>query len=113
MKYLDFRNIYLSLDDCDSEEMFIHERGWQDWMEEYADDESGEKITNILHDVWCMKGNIVKGLKSVFGLTQKKISEEYGIPIRTVEQWSSELKKIPPEKACMLAFCVFTDQDII
>lgn len=113
MKYRDFRNIYLSLDDCDSEEMFIAERGWQDWMKEYADDESGGNITNILHNVWCMKGNIVKGLKSVFGLTQRKISEEYGIPIRTIEQWSSGLKKIPLGKACMLAYCVFTDHDII
>ena len=113
MKYRDFRNIFLTLDDCDSEDMFIAERGWQEWMEEYADDESGEKITNILHSVWCMKDNIVKGLKTVCGLTQKEISEQYGIPKRTIEQWSSELRKIPPQKACMLAFCVFSDFGII
>lgn len=113
MKYRDFRNIYLSLGDCDSEEMFIAERGWQDWMEEYADDESGGKITNILHAFWCIKDNIVKGLKIVCGLTQEEIDEDYGIPKRTIEDWSSGAHIAPQGKACMLAFCVFTDQDII
>ena len=52
-------------------------------------------------------------IKKVGKLTQDEIAEDYGIPKRTIEDWSSGAQTAPHGKACMLAFCVFTDQDII
>lgn len=114
MTYTQFREIVLSIPDSTTLEDFIHVRGWQEWMDEYYD-ESGEndRIIPILTAVWGMRENPIKGIKTAAGLTNAKLSEQYGISVRTVEDWARGERKCPGYTSTMLAYIIFAEKGII
>lgn len=63
--------------------------------------------------IYTIKQNTTKGIQDATGLTQKEISERYGIPLRTLEDWKAGKRKIPTQKECMLTFCVLSDMELI
>lgn len=109
MTYSQFREITLSLYDCTDLDHFIAERGWQEWMDDYDTD----RIVEILTSVWGMRENPIKGIKAAAELTNAKLSAQYGIPLRTVEEWARGAMKCPDYTSTMLAYCVFADKGII
>lgn len=119
MTYTQFREIVLSLGDYPDQseqslELFIHERGWQEWMDGYYD-ESGktDRITPILQAIWQMRDNPIKGIKKATKHTNESLSLTYGIPRRTVEDWARGVRECPAYTSTMLAYCVFADKGII
>lgn len=114
MTYIQFREIVLSLPDCQNLDEFITERGWQDWMDEYATEEdNADRVVEILTVIWGMRENPIKGIKAAAGLTNAKLSEQYGISIRTIEDWARGARSCPDYTSTMLAYCVFSDHGII
>ncbi|MGM9647128.1 MAG: hypothetical protein ACI3YH_03230 [Eubacteriales bacterium] len=109
MTYTQFREIVLSIDDCTDLDHFIAERGWQEWMDDYDTD----RIVEILTAVWGLKCNPIKGIKQAAKHTNQSLSQTYGIPIRTVEDWSRSVRACPIYTWTMLAYCVFADSWII
>lgn len=47
--------------------------------------------------------NNLKVLRTESGLTQKKLSEEINIPLRTLQNWETGIRNINPDKAKILA----------
>ena len=109
MTYSQFREITLSLDDCTNLDQFIAERGCQEWMDDYDTD----RIVEILTSVWCLKDNPIKWIKQAAKHTNQSLSQTYGIPVRTVEDWSRNARACPIYTWTMLAYCVFADSGII
>lgn len=109
MTYIQFREIVISLQDCKDLDHFIAERGWQDWM----DGCDSDRTVEILTAVWELRDNPIKGIKAVTKLTNAKLSEQYGISIRTVEDWARGVRQCPDYTSTMLAYCVFADKGII
>lgn len=118
MTYTKFREIVISLDDYtaeDSFELFVAERGWQEWMNEYYD-ESGEndRITPILSAVWGMRENPIKGVKAATKMTNKNIAEMIGIPLVTVDTWSRGFRQTRSDyTTTMIAYIIFAEKGII
>ena len=90
-------------------DQFIAEREYQDWMEPYT----SEQTAAILSAIWELKDNPVKGIKKVTHLTNKALSERYGIPTRSIENWCCGERQCPAYTWMMMAYCVFTDAGIL
>lgn len=85
---------------------YIAERGFEDWMLRYSDD--GEDVTDpdsVIRDLSAIykltrKGTV--GLRQSLGLTQAQLSDRFGIPKRTIENWEAGKSSIPPYTLCSL-----------
>jgi hypothetical protein len=115
MTFIDFRKIILTLNDCETLEQFISERGYQEWMNEYIpeDSDSSSRVVDILTATWGLKENPIKGIKKVTGYTSETLGCSYGVSIRSIDNWSCGLRKCPDYTWMMLAYCVFSDSGII
>lgn len=87
MKYQDFRKIF--------------------------ENSSEKSINPVENAIYTIKKNPTKGIQLLTGYTQKQISERYDLSRRIVEEWASGRITIPQGKACMLAFCVLSDLEMI
>ena len=109
MIYNDFCNIWLSALDYtdDQRDLYIHERGWQTWMEEFGDDSAAIICTlEIIHD---MAHRGIKAIRAVTGLSQQAFGEAYGIPRRSIQNWESGINSAPTYTVMHLGFAVVTD----
>lgn len=109
MKYQEFYSLYSSAADSKNFESFVAEEGLPPCFADYPD----EKILPIFKAVWELRGNPIKGIKKVCGITNQYISGKYHIPIRSVDNWSADIRTPPEYTAIMLAYCAFTDEEII
>lgn len=85
---------------------------YQDFCELFqkTEKESKNPTENVIYSI---KKNPTQGLQKATKLTQKQISEKYGMSIRTLEEWNAGRNRTNPEKFCMLAFCVLSDLELI
>lgn len=109
MTYKQFYGIVITLDDCTDIDHFVAEQGGKDWTEPYT----AEQTVAILSAIWELKDNPVKGIRMATHTTNKAISETYGIPIRSVNNWSAKIRECPAYTWMMLAYCVYTDAGIL
>lgn len=110
MKYQEFYDLYAAAVDSTDFEMFVAEEGLPPCFADYPD----ERILQIFEAIWQLKDNPTKGIKKVCGLTNRAISDKYHIPIRTVEdRLAKTVVSRNAYDAVMLAYCVFTDEEII
>ena len=108
MIYKLFDMIYREAKEYKSEEMYIMERGWQIWMNDYT----AENISNILREVWSLAKSDIKQLRKKAKLNMRGFSAKFGIPYNTALKWESEGKnhREPPEYLIeMIAFVLFED----
>lgn len=57
--------------------------------------------------------NPIRDIKAICKMTNRSLSERFGIPIRTVEDWSSGARCCPTYTWQMIAYISFTDFGII
>lgn len=109
MTYTDFRTIWISALDYtpDQRDLYIHERGWQTWMEEYGDDTAA--IICTLDSIYDMAHTGCKGIRAMTGLSQRAFAAAYGMPTRSVENWESGVNAAPTYTLMMLGFAVLSD----
>lgn len=110
MTYNDFRSIWFSALDyaADQRDLYIAERGWQTWMEEYGDDSQG--IIDALDMIYAMAHGGCKAIRSFTGLTQQAFGDAYGIPRRSVQNWEKDWSDAPLYVTTMLGFAVFSQK---
>lgn len=123
IKFKQFRRLYEEALEQPDVDMYVAERGWQSWMNEYAgnpDDETAiikdnkvNKVVEILYAVHDLHENAINKLVAMTGLTQFEFARRYGIPLRTVENWCSDTRKAPVYVNAMLAFIVFFEEGVI
>lgn len=95
MKFEIFSGLYnqaLQYSDCD---MYVAERGWQEWMDSYSDGNDVSIISTILSNIFDLAHMDIKEMRSTLGLTFKGFFELYSIPIRTAQDWEYGKNKTP------------------
>lgn len=84
MRYELFSRLYDEAGEYDDLELYIAERGWQDWMDDYSEVDS---IAEILDKIYSLAKSDFKDLRIQSGHGIKAFSLAYGIPERTVQAW--------------------------
>lgn len=102
MDYLLFVSLYneaLSYNDVD---MYVAERGWQSWLDEYPDEKLGpilQKIFDLAH------GSLADNRET----SRAQFSRDYSIPLRTLEDWDSGRRLAPDYVKSLIDYTLFLD----
>lgn len=112
MKFEWFSRLYCEARyDYSDEEMFIAERGWQDWMEDFPE----EKLGEILSTIWDFSKCSINELREKLGINKKKFAAIYNIPYATMVKWDvdGDNNRNPPEYLEMLvAYTVYENMTL-
>lgn len=103
----DFRKHYKDAIETESEELFIAEPGWEDWMDRY-DVDTAVSILKIIYKLSQAGHNITK-LRTIYGSSRSEFSRTFGIPLRTLENWDNGICKPNDYPFYMIAHEVFID----
>ncbi|WP_373761271.1 helix-turn-helix domain-containing protein [Jeotgalibaca porci] len=83
MKFELFKTLYTeALEYGEDKEMYIAERGWQEWMQNYPP-------TETLEVIWSLAKGTVKENREKYNLSRAAFSRRNNIPTRTLENWDS------------------------
>lgn len=87
--YINYETFAKLLDESkeyDDFEMYVAERGWQEWMNPF--EQSPELISKILSIVFRMGKEKIKEARELAGISSRaEMSRKYRIPLRTLENW--------------------------
>ncbi|HFU4488750.1 TPA: helix-turn-helix domain-containing protein [Streptococcus suis] len=88
MKFELFNKLYSEALESPSLELYIAERGWQEWMESYE----AQEIADILSTVHKLANSTLAESREG---SRAEFARRFDIPIRTLEDWDSG-KRVPP-----------------
>lgn len=107
MDYQLFARLYHEAENYTDVDMYVGERGWQDWMDGYSE----EKVGSMLCSIYEIARMDFKALRTKLQLSQVQMGIVYDIPRRTIENWESgnALKDREPPRylVCLVAYTVF------
>lgn len=103
MNYKTFATLYSEAAEYNDIDMYICERGWQDWMDSYNDP---SQIATDLNKIFDMAKTSLGDIRKNFNLSRAKFCRIYHIPIRTVEDWE-RMDRIPDYVKCMICYTLF------
>lgn len=99
-----FARIYAEAKQYEDEEMYVMERGWQDWMNNLA---NAEEIVDMLKEIFDIANHGIDAVLSRYK-SLKQVSVLYGIPYSTVQKWHSGAIVPPEYTVMMLAYITIT-----
>ena len=102
MKFGLFKELYDEALEIASLELFIAERGWQDWMENYTPDE----VAELLSRIYYLANNPLKDTRKV---SRAEFSRQYGIPVRTLQDWDLGVSSSPKYVKLLIDFAQFAN----
>ncbi|MFQ9630008.1 MAG: helix-turn-helix domain-containing protein [Enterococcus avium] len=103
MTYKLFLSLYseaLSYADTD---MFIGERGWQDWMDDYPTEELG----TLMQDIFFLAKSDLKTIREKYGYSRAAFSRSFDIPVRSLEDWDAGRRKMPDYVKVLICYALF------
>jgi hypothetical protein len=101
MKFELFKELYDEALEIASLELYVAERGWQDWMEGYTPDE----VAELLGRIYRLANNPLKDTREV---SRAEFSRRYGIPVRTLQDWDLGNRSAPEYVKLLIDFAQFT-----
>lgn len=105
MKFELFATLYKEALEYDDVDMFIAERGWQDWMDSYDTDSIGDILTTI----YTLANEPIKEMRLNQKLSRAQFCRTYDIKTRTAEDWDSGARPIPDHTKMLVAYTFFMD----
>ena len=111
MKFTLFAKLYGEALDYTSQEMYITERGWQEWMDTYMDndDSDASKVTSILERIYSLAHMDIGQLRSEAKLSANAFSRLFGIPTRTVQSWEYKERRTPEYALLLISYAIFME----
>jgi len=94
MTYKTFYQLFGEALESSSADIFVAERGWQDWMDTEMGGDS-DAVMEVLQRIYLVAHMTLAEIRAVTGLTQVKFAERFCIPRRTVQNW--ELRNNCPD----------------
>lgn len=92
----------------EDQEMYISERGWQEWMNPFED--SPELIAKILDIVFGMGESNIQDERKTIGISSRaEMSRKYGIPLRTLENWELNENNVPSYTMNLVLYTFFLE----
>lgn len=101
MRFELFKELYDEALEITSLELFIAERGWQDWMGDYHPDE----VVTLLSRIYQLANNPLKDTREV---SRAEFSRQYGIPVRTLQDWDLGNRSAPEYVKVLIDFAQFS-----
>lgn len=105
MKFDTFKKLYTEAKEYDNLEMYISERGWQEWMDSYAD---ANDITSVLTDIYTMSNGGVEELCFVSRMKMKALANMVELPYTTIQRWKAA--EIPERDKMLIAFAILSNK---
>lgn len=110
MNYNIFATLFNEAREYNNFEMYLSERGWQDWMNDYAD---SDEIVSVMEEIYALgkksTAEIVKDYKEMCG---HSILGECEIPYRTLQNWSLGTREPAPYVICLIAYAIFESEEV-
>lgn len=98
MKYELFNQLYAEALEYSDVELYIAERGWQEWMDDCED--PGETLNSI----YSLANSSLKEIRESKGISRAAFSRMYNIPIRSLENWDSGSREAPDYIKPLIAY---------
>lgn len=99
--YPQFCLMYNEAKNCDDVDMYVAERGWQEWMNEFDD---VSDITAILNLIYDLRFATVKDLRTALNYSQALFANTFNTSTRNVERWESGERKIEESKLNLMVY---------
>lgn len=97
MKFSIFTELYSQALEYDDYELYLSERGWQEWMEKY---DKAEHIDNVLEAIYFLAHNSIEQVRKRFNLSRVNLSKFSYIPIRTLENREANEAQLDDKLTC-------------
>ena len=107
MEFKIFSKLYDEAKNYGDIDMYVAERGWQEWMDKYSQDSDVSVIADILHSIFELSKMDIKQLRTSLGLTFNAFSSIYSVPSRTVQDWEYGKNKTPEYMKKLVAYTIF------
>lgn len=101
MKFELFSKLYAEALEYSDIDMYIAERGWQEWMNDF------ENPGNVLTSTYTLAHGSIKEIRESNGFSRVAFSKSYNIPIRSLENWESGARKAPEYVKTLIAYTFF------
>lgn len=105
MRYKLFLSLYSEALDYADADMYIAERGWQDWMSDYPE----ENLGTILQDIYFLANSDLKNVREEYGYSRAEFSRLFNIPLRSLENWDAGYRKMPDYVKTLICYALFED----
>lgn len=105
MKFELFNELYKEALESGDKDLFIAERGWQDWMNQY----NAHEIGILLSEIYILANSSIRENRERYGLTRAAFCRRHDIPRRTAESWEVEQNKIAPYLKELFDYSFLTD----
>ena len=106
MKFELFVTLYNEALEYNDVDRFIAERGWQDWMENYSE----ENIGDILKTIYTLSKQSIKEMREDRGISRAQFSRSYDIKLRTLENWDSGTNTTQPYTKMLISYTFFISE---
>lgn len=103
VKYPLFATLYEEAKEYDDIDIYIAERGWQEWM----DNLNPEDIVNILNLIYDLSNKNIEALRTILNISRPEFSRKYKIPLRTIEDWDYKKREINSYILSLIAYTIF------
>lgn len=107
--YLDYETyvqLFLEAEEYDNYEMYVAERGWQEWMNAFESEP--DSISHILKAVYSLRTMSLQDMRSAAGIPSRvAMSRSYRIPLRTLENWDTEDSTILQHTLLLVSYTIF------
>ncbi len=98
MNYELFVKLYGEALEYSDIDLYIAERGWQEWMDKVNNPSNVLKLTYRLANQSC------KDMRESAGYSRAALSRAYNIPIRTLEDWEKGVRTPPVYLITLIAY---------
>lgn len=105
MKFALFSKLYQEAKEYEDMDMYIAERGWQEWMDSYPE----ESIGDMLRVIYALYNNTVKEMRAERDLSRAEFCRRYDKPVRTVEDWDSGKGGVSDGEKMLIAYTFFLE----
>lgn len=103
--YQDFVRLLTDVTECNDLDAYIAEVGGSVPMDDVDD------VIQLLTTIWEMgkDGLTVKSITGAVDVSMRQLAMIYGLPYRTVQDWSAGARKPPEWQLPLIAFAVLSD----
>ena len=107
MKFELFSRLYDEAVQYEDTDMYVAERGWQDWMDEYASGTDAKAVSDILFVIHDLAHMDIKELRNLASLSQVAFSSTYSVPRRTLQDWEYGANRTPAYMLKLISYTLF------
>lgn len=104
MNYNLFAYLFNEAREYENFDMFLGERGWQEWMNDYSE----ESIVPIMRKIFALgKKSTAEIIKDYKTMCKDSFLGECGIPYRTLQNWVLGTREPAPYVISLIAYAIF------